>query len=202
METVAYEPSQRRLPVRSTNKPRVSATQPSLRKALRKAGLYKALPEASTARSDVKTHRQAHGLARIKPAHAQLRPLTFRRVESGIGVGHRLGDEDATRLRGIELEEMRLGRREAKLEGPIRIAHPGFPAPAAEAIVEPLPAHEAIGEVVPPFRRNLVDRQDLFIDCPGAGDPSVEPSFGTAREIGVLAEPARHRISRAVFALE
>jgi len=44
--------------------------------------------------------------------------LTGRRVERGIGMSDRLGDENPALGRRIKLEKMRIGRTQSKLEGP------------------------------------------------------------------------------------
>ena len=114
----------------------------------------------------------------------------------------RLGDEDAASRRRIDLEEFRLGRGQPKLVGPVGIAHPRLAAPAAEAIVEVLPANLPVAEVVAALGRapcrpaGHARRRSRHVDL------RVEARLGTAREIGVKPEPARHRIGAAVAAAE
>ena len=53
----------------------------------------------------------AAGAVVIEPQPAELGPLLFGGIERRIGVGHRLGDEDAAGFGRIELEELRSRRR-------------------------------------------------------------------------------------------
>src|SRR5204863_2669882 len=101
-----------------------------------------------------------------------------------------LGDEDAA-LRGrVKLEEFGGRRRQAHLVWPAGIGHPSLAAPAAEAVIETLPADQPVIEIVASSRRDLLDRKHLLIDRPHVRHSRVEPRFGTAREIGMLAEAA------------
>src|SRR4051812_3390868 len=116
-ETEGFEPSVREFPVRRFSKPLVSATHPRLRKAASKSGRAAYIgrvpdlqPERQLFPNDLQPHVEAHRFPGIKHAHSKFRPLLFRRVQRGIGVGHRLRDEDAAGLRRIELEEASFGR--------------------------------------------------------------------------------------------
>src|SRR6476619_4298522 len=66
-------------------------------------------PERQLFRNDVDPHGKLHLFAGREDPHTEDRPLFFGRVESGVRVGHGLGDEYAAGDRRIELEEMRVG---------------------------------------------------------------------------------------------
>ena len=81
-ETEGFEPSVREFPVRRFSKPLVSATHPRLRMRLRKRRLYKAVSPGFNRRQsggiDLEPHVEAHLLARLEHAHAELRPFAPR----------------------------------------------------------------------------------------------------------------------------
>src|SRR6476660_8623009 len=101
-------------------------------------------------------------------------------------MGDRFGDVNPAFWRRIELEEPRVGRREAKLIRPCGIAHSRLPTPACKAVIETLAADLPFLKVVAARRPYLLDRQDLFVDRPDVGDVGVEAGVQTAGEIRML----------------
>src|SRR5438552_3040053 len=110
-ETEGFEPSVREYPVRRFSKPLVSATHPRLQRRLKRRGYSGRFSNLQPERSDgdhVDPHVEDCCLPWLKHAHAKLPPLLLRRIERGVGVGHRFGGEDAAGRRRIDLEEFRL----------------------------------------------------------------------------------------------
>ena len=124
----------------------------------------------------------------------------LRRIQRGIGVGHRLGDENAAVRRRIELEECASGEDSRRSIGPVRIGHPRLAAPAAEAVVEILPADQPVGEVVAALAGTFSTGSTCSSIVHDVSHLRVDPGVGSAREIGVLAKPARHRLVATVAA--
>ena len=111
----------------------------------------------------------------------------------------RLGDENAAARRRIELEKARLRRRQLELERPGRVGDPGAPAPAAKAMIEPLPADLRSLRSKRPFAGTLATGRTCS-SIAQARVTCVSIRVSAAWEIRMLAKPARHRFGGSVAA--
>ena len=125
----------------------------------------------------------------------------LRRIQRGIGVGHRLGDENPAAPRANRAgRSARRATDSSRSNGHAGSVIRAAPAPAAKAVIEILPADQPVGEVEAPGRGHLLDRQHMLVDGPHMADLRLDPGLGAAVEIGMLAKPAGHRLVGQVAA--
>ena len=146
-ETEGFEPSVREFPVRRFSKPLVSATHPRLRERPGARGLYKAafarfnLNPRYLATTSIRIV-EAHRLARLEHPHSELGPFSSGAFSAAFAWVTGSATKIPPARRRIKLEETRFGRRQPNVVWPVRVVHPRFAAPAAEAMVEILAAHQ------------------------------------------------------------